>query len=867
MKKITLLVLVAALLVALGLGGCSDKNTNVTQQLSGSVGSQGSMIGTVEGLLIDASTNQPIVGAVVDIGVAKAVTTENGQFVLNNVPATQSRIITNPIPGAAGNETVTTSYLQQYQVTINMKGVTSPVAMTSASATPRYSDFEFRTLDVHYETIANLTTSGTGSASSETFITNVQDVSNVMFTAGKLAATIRGYVAGCYADDFFASKGMGYTVSIVPAGAWNNTGTAQTDNVIATANTDGNGSFTFSNIESQATFWICAQDANGTMFGCADGNAGTLPAAPNFRPGDADMDAVTSPRDGETLVLNIQNSNAVHVCPTDAHGPVVTKTAPENGSDITPGTTNVVFTFSEPILQTARTVVDSTTPGGGGNTLYDQIEVRFEGTKAGNVAYTAAWTANNELTVTFDTAASGKYFVRLPAVITGAAGSILTDDVGNPAGMGVCADDSKAPAMYNTAGDVDNDDCTVWFTTNGGATADPPAISLMNSAQMNYNGLVGSNIPDIDWLPVSGAKAYKVYGRQNQVFSDPTSTAVASTNNHNYELLTATPITATAWSPVAGLNFVENNVTKYTYDYYVTSVNSDGSESGPSNVLNVQDTVKPRLTPALTFNKATTTEPNTITDPSTMVLTFNEPMREWFVENGTYTILTRNRFSTPNIDTVRLISPTTARITFSQLDLAITAGTGGVCTYTYDAADTRMVASTDVSSCIAAGPNNVRDTLNAGDDVLCGTASICAGPNGICDTAVAGDDIAVIAQNGVAACISEGATPGLQTVLTAANDDELCPGSSGLAICPGVNGICDQVAAVGDLQRTNVGTALPFFCAVPGADGVLDSTGGNLTSAVQAITVSGVVDVSNNGINTNYDMLNVTNNTAAGTVN
>lgn len=870
MKRLMPQFIAVLLLLSFTMMGCGDKtNQNVTQITSGVAGSQGSMMGTVEGLLIDASTNQPIVGAVIDIGVAQATTTANGQFVLRNVPATVAKITTNP---SSTLETINTTYASTYNVTINMKGVTSPVTMATTT-TSRYSDFEFRTLDVHFETIANMSTKGTGS-SGGSIISNIQDVSTVKFTVGKLAASIKGYVAGCYYDDFFANKGAGYTVSIVASSNLPNTGTAQTDNVIATTVTDANGSFTFSNLESNAPFWICAQDANNTMYGCADGDASTLPTAPNFRPGDANMQAVTSPRDGETLILNIQNSNAVHICPKDKHGPVVSSISIENGSDITAGTTDVVFTFSEPIEQTAKTAVDATTIAGVGSTLYDQIEIRFAGVKAGNVDYTLSWNAPtyDQLTVRFTTAVSSKYYVRIPDIDSG----LLTDAVGNKAGMGVCADDDNAPAMYGAPVDGVTNDCTVWFTTDGGATAGNPTVVVYNAAILNYNAIAvntgaTSNAPDLDWLPVSGAKGYHVYRRMNEVFSDPTSTSASNTNTHGWQRLTNAAITATAYTDAAlpAGDFVENNVTKLTYDYYVTSVNSDGLESTGSNAVTATDVIKPELTAALTFAKATATT------SATMDLTFNEPVREGFVENGTYTIMPRSGFTAPTIATngVRATSPTVAKITFSQLDEAITSISNGLCNYTVQSAnDTIYVENGVTAICVAAGPNGVLATVQAGDDVLCpGNLGVCPGPNGLCNTSVAAgsDDVQVIGSGGNGACIAEGGTAGLQTVLTGANDDTLCPGTV-LAICPGANGLCDQVAATGDTQVVNVGTALAYKCALPGADNVLNSTTGVntvVTTAVQAITVSNVVDVSNNLITTSKDNLNVTNATAAGTVN
>lgn len=871
MKTATWFRIVAVLMVvSLALFGCTDKTTNVAQT-SGAVASQGKMVGTVQGVLLDATTYQPIVGAVIDIGVAQAVTTANGQFVLRNVPATEANIETIANPGEY--DSVYTNYYESYYVTINLKNVTSPVNMAVATSN-RYSDYVFETMDVHYETIANVTSTGSGTCCS-TFITNVQDVSTVEFYTGKLAATIKGYVAGCYSNDFFAGKGAGYTVSIVPtSGLWN-TGTGNSDHVIATATTGTDSSFTFSNIESGESFWICAKDAANTMYGCADGIASSVPVAPNFRPGDSNMNAVTAPNDGETLILNIQNSNAVHVCPTDRHGPVVTAISVENGSDLTPGNQSVVFTFSEPIKQTTKTVIDATTIGAGGQTMYDLINVTFAGVKAGNVDFTLAWnTTYDQLTVSFPTAASSKYYVKIPNI-----DGLFADAVGNAAALGVCADDGTAPypappAMYGIVTDAGANDCTVWFTTNGGATAANATIVINNAAVQNWNATAvntgaTSNQPDIDWLPVSGAKGYNVYRRLNQVFSDPTSTAVASTNSHGWQRLTASPITATAYQDAAlpAGDYVENSVTKLTFDYYVTTINADGRESTGSNTATAADVIAPELTSSLT---------NLSQAEERFDVTFNEPMREGFAEQvANYTFATvRRGFATPTgVATARATSATAVRLWFTGNEFAITSGATLACNTTADPLDVQRIPLGQSNDCVSAGPNGALATVTiGGDDVACGTG-ICGGPNGLCETtanagAVAGavlDDVQITAVNQPTVCISAGVDNILQSTINA--NDAAC----GTSICPGADGYCNStiLGTSDDQQRVSAGQALVFKCVTEGTDGILQTAAGAgdvVTQSIQQLTVGGVYDVSNNLITTARDTMAISNATAAGTV-
>src|SRR3990170_4418367 len=101
--------------------------------------------GTIQGYLNDAVTQQPIVGAVIDIGVGKATTSETGQFTIRDVPATSS--------SGDGIPVVTGSYM----ATIDLRKVTSPVTMTSATATPRYPDFAYNSFTVTYTSLNDTT--------------------------------------------------------------------------------------------------------------------------------------------------------------------------------------------------------------------------------------------------------------------------------------------------------------------------------------------------------------------------------------------------------------------------------------------------------------------------------------------------------------------------------------------------------------------------------------------------------------------------------------------------------------------------------------------------------------------------------------
>lgn len=364
--RINALAAFALLGLSLGLVGCTGD--------IGATGPSGasstlSATGTIQGRLIDSASQQPIVNALVDIGVASASTNAQGQFVLTNVPVA---VDDNNNDNA-----------DSYRVTINMKSVTSPVDMTNTAATPRYADFAIKDIDVSF-------TSPYTVGGSAVPVTGL--VANAEFGVGKLAATITGAVIN---GTTRVSVGAGYTVKLVSTyseisgGDANGTGTGSWGDIAGTTTTDANGNYTFANIESMQYFNIeafnTAQTMRGNMY-------------------------IEAPADGETKIL-IQN-NPILVASTDNLAPRVASVTPEQNSDIsTVGGVSVVYTFSEPIKQTPLTSTSASIPG----SLYYTVDVNVGALKASNIVRTLAWNATfTQLTVTIPTlAASYNYSVTL----------------------------------------------------------------------------------------------------------------------------------------------------------------------------------------------------------------------------------------------------------------------------------------------------------------------------------------------------------------------------------------------------------------------------------------------------------------------
>ncbi|HEY5594152.1 MAG TPA: Ig-like domain-containing protein, partial [Nitrospiria bacterium] len=488
-KKMWSSGLVVGLLFTALIGGCAKGDDG---SISTSVDSPSAAtfrpIGTIQGKVVDSTTRQPIVNAVVSIGLAADVTDAQGQYILANVPAT-SDALNNTVNG-------------RYDMTVDLRAVVSPIDMRVATTTPRYPDFRYQDVSVSFtslndtdcDNINNGDSDGLDACENSSNHDTAVDglVSNQDVQVGKLSANIQGVVAGCsVANGDFFTPVANATVNLISAsigidGSNSSTGSGQ---VVATTTTDANGVFTFNNIEANQTFNIAAMDSATNPTRANDGNTGTPGIQPNY--------SLTSPPEGQTIVLSVQESSAVHICLLDNHSPEIIAVSPEPGSDLTAGATTVTLTFSEPIKQeTASSTVPSTV----GSNLYDNIVVNFDGNKAGNIPYTLAWNATfDQLTVGFTTGASALYVVKLPGVAS------LRDADLNGAVPGKCPTASISPWITTgVAGD-----CVVYFSTNGGTTVTAaPVLTLVNDASLDQ---AGSTTGILDWPPVSGAKTYNVY--------------------------------------------------------------------------------------------------------------------------------------------------------------------------------------------------------------------------------------------------------------------------------------------------------------------------------------------------------------------
>ena len=596
-------VVLSLLLTLFVVSGCSEGDQSTTTSVSVPSATTFQPKGTIQGKIRDAVTLDPIVNATVSIGLAMTQTDERGQYILANVPATTDAL----------NRTVSGSY----KMTVDLRLVTSPVNMSVATTGPRYPNFRYQDVQVQYTSLddstpcpdpdtgnsstatSTLQQCGTNNTNHDTPVDGL--VANADVLVGKLASNIQGVVAGCSESvgDFFTPVANA-TVTLTTATSSStdeNSGTGNSGNLMALATTDAAGAFIFKNIEAGRSFTIKAVD-NVTA------------------PTKQATTSKTSPEDGQTLFLTVQESTALHLCPIDNHGPTITAVSPEPGSDQAAGTTTVTLQFSESVKQTVEAGVD---PSGRGN-LFDTIEVRSDGHKVdtipspANIPYTLAWNPTfDQLTVSFTTGTSALYRVTLPNVGT------LKDANGKAAAPGTCPVNSPPP-WDNTEGlGQTDDDCVVYFTTKGGATPSTPVLTLVNVAGMDQ---AGSKTGIFDWPSVSGAKTYNFYCRTNQVYFDGLIQLGA------VELV----------SPLLTVSNVSQNLSTFLgagdqhalrYDCFVRGVNSDGVEGQDSNTVTARDAVGPKMITGISLLNTNPTANSTIDE---VHLFFNEVVDETTAE-------------------------------------------------------------------------------------------------------------------------------------------------------------------------------------------------------------------------------------------
>ncbi|MEI6208414.1 MAG: hypothetical protein WCP20_16680 [Desulfuromonadales bacterium] len=529
LKKLKLRILGAIVLVPLAiLSGCTgDTNTTNTPTATD----------VVAGVLRDAQTGAPIVGAVIKSGWSSATTDATGNWNLGS-PAIATNV-TNGVP-------------QGYAVSIDTRGVTAPIniAAQATKAATNYPNIVYRNV----------------SASTPGAIAGV----NVL-TVGQQVVTIKGLVTLATTDA--ATTGGTVELYYTETQANNNFGIgATTVNTVAlngfvykSSAIGADGTFTFTNCEYGANYTAAAANTAGTLYGSAIvANNGqmvaNLIANVNIKIGTTDQQT----QQIATVAATVGTAAAT-VTGASSTGVAAVPTFGTATSELNPGTTTVTYTFTKN-FSAANLAYLATSQAGG--QFYNDLYVQYA-SKAGNVPYSVATTANT-IAITFETATSGIYAVDL-CVAAGKLGLVNT---------------GVAPANLYARARV------VFSTTGGDSILAVGALRLysINSATPTFT---------YDWAPVTGAKKYNVYAQAVQTFLDGTSNVhtwvlapAGTVITANYTFSPAAFIAA-SWGPTLPIDvFYETDGVRLSYNLKVRAVNSDGLEAADqatANIVNVNN--------------------------------------------------------------------------------------------------------------------------------------------------------------------------------------------------------------------------------------------------------------------------------------
>ena len=538
--------------------------------------------GTVNGVLVDAITNTPVAGATVAIMSQTATTGTDGQFTITNVPAVGVANTTN----SAGNFVPT-----PYPVVIDLTSYNSKLAAGAV----KYPNIVLSSVAVTYSSL------GDGIGGSSNHATPVNGfVANMTPTVGHLDANLKVLVVNAGT----MVPAVGATVTLTPtsttsvpnstatstSGNSGNNASGNTNNVAATATTDANGIASFSAVEAGRVFIASALTSDGNWQGNMTAQA---------------------PGDGITKSYVTPNATASGTCidltaiATKAPYPI--SVTPAAYSDIAPGATSVMYTFSEPIAATgyALATTQATSTQGG---LWADIasSVTYNGAKAGQLPFSLTWnTAMTQLSVNFTTVAASKYSVSIAAAL---GSGKLTDAYKN-----VSADTNGVASMT--------------FTTNGTLTPGKPAIwQDSNTATPNY----------VEWLPTANTYQYVVQVTRmlGAVVDD---VSYIATPNNIIDVTTINPVAmptaTTITAGTGGFQGWSSSQVPYTYNvnvYAVPGWNASNYLVGgtASNTLTFTNNTRPTMayTAAGSTLPAGGSQLTTATTNYTVVFTFTTPI-------------------------------------------------------------------------------------------------------------------------------------------------------------------------------------------------------------------------------------------------
>lgn len=739
MKMKRFLLVVFSLLLLLAFIGCSDdtNNSSVTNPNPNEFYPKGYL----QGKVVDSCTLKPIVGAVINIGVATATTDSEGQYMMANVPATtyydhtvggeidveldwSLEGQTGPPGGLQLSEAdldlllagETSGWIGLYSATIDMSNAKVDGVKVKGSTVYKYAPQYYNVVSVAFSSLKESDGNVSTVSNHDTPVSKVGN-GNFDFLLGQLTSGISGDAVWGATYDAAAGKialkpVSGYTVALYTVTGEENFGNSTTGSLghrVAHTTTDATGHFSFTGLETKQAYMIAVVDS------------------PSSAAKYAGYTLAHTLCDNDILTFNIQDGKAIHVFSTDAVCPfiqVVTIDGEAPYADLSKESiadgVDIVLYFSEPIkktnLNTGRALLNTTdyltgssTTGAAAYTLYHDIDVNFEGFKASNIPHTLTWNADmTTLTIHIDAQylqPASAYSVKI------LRGDNLTDEEGNVCSWAVGTQIPVSSILpgevtYDCADEISSTNWGIFFTTYGVIPASQvkdlhvyPATPYTNArtqaATLPYE-LQYDQGAKLDWTAVLGAKSYNLYCRLIQWDKSCSTvcdveTCVGQYQMHPYELIANTLDTSyfTNFQGNAGwyrfkynmdlynYEYVESDNIKLSYQCYVRGVDADGIEGIDSNVVTIEDTVNPRII------SGTAQRSNGQTLASFDVC-FSEPMNEASVENATWT-LGSSLCGTNTTVVLRDVDYITSNLGANATSFCATFTMSGTCTFAVNA--------------------------------------------------------------------------------------------------------------------------------------------------------------------------------------
>jgi hypothetical protein len=302
-------------------------------------------------------------------------------------------------------------------------------------------------------------------------------------------------------------------------------------------------------VDNGLTVNIVAVSSDGSLQGTLPGFL-TLP--PNLT-----LDSLRSGVTAERITL----------ASVDDTNPFVIGLTPENNSDVSPTGLQIVYTFSEPIKQSAYTVTSLPI---GSKTMLDDITFSFNGLKKASDAlgFTAQWNSTySQLTITPQgLVGSARYTLDMTTVFNSGK---ITDAAGNP-------------LVNNT--NITGDFEPLSFTTSGGSAV--PAAPVVTRrivpgqyVNLDYNG----GVVGLEWNYDQNARSYNIYKSV-----DGGSLVLLQSDYQGIQFRD------NSGSLVVPLG-AQNPLSAGNVSYIVRAVSKDLVEGSSSNVVTVTDNVQPQL--------------------------------------------------------------------------------------------------------------------------------------------------------------------------------------------------------------------------------------------------------------------------------